>query len=176
MAAGLGLKAASPFHSFRSVLHFYGATLTSLCVTLGKMAGDMMLLMQAEVGEVSEGFKQGRGGSSAMAHKRNPALSTLIKASALEAPPLLSALYMSGFGEHERAGGAWQTEWLTLPLLVKLTASALQKSVMLYAELEVYPARMLENYETYLAPVLSEKDKSIDSAVLLAQNILINTP
>jgi 3-carboxy-cis,cis-muconate cycloisomerase len=172
MAQELGLKESAPTHAYRSHIHSFGASFASLSIAMGKMANDITLLMQAEIGEVKEGAKEGRGGSSAMAHKRNPALSTLIKACALEAPPLLSGLYMSGLSEHERGAGAWQTEWLNLPLLVKTTASALQKSILLFETLEVDELRMLDNYETYLSPYLSENDKSILSAMRLTQHLL----
>ena len=49
-----------------------GATLALLTGTLGHFARDLSLMMQTEVGEVTEPSGAGKGGSSTMPHKVNP--------------------------------------------------------------------------------------------------------
>ena len=59
---------------------------------LGKIAVDVLALTRTEVGEVAEPAAAGRGGSSAMPHKRNPVLATLIRSAALQVRPLAAVL------------------------------------------------------------------------------------
>ena len=49
-------------------------------------------MTRTEVGEVAEPTGTGRGASSAMPHKRNPVLATMIRAAALQVPALSGAL------------------------------------------------------------------------------------
>ena len=79
LSVELGLRTSSgaPWHTQRDQL----ATLICACGvltgSLGKMARDIVLLMQNEVGEASEPGGEGRGGSSTMPHKRNPTACSL---------------------------------------------------------------------------------------------------
>ena len=90
----------------------------------GKIARDVSLLMQAEVGEAFEPAAQGRGGSSAMPHKRNPAASLLALEAAQRVPGLAATLLAQLAPEHERGLGQWQSQWLTLRDLLGGAASA----------------------------------------------------
>ena len=87
------------------------------------MARDVSLLAQTEVGELREGG-EGRGGSSAMAHKRNPVAAVSVLACAHRVPGLVATLFAGMEQEHQRAAGAWQAEWGTLSELLTLTGSA----------------------------------------------------
>ena len=79
---------------------------------MSKIAGDVALLSQTEIGELSEGARPGKGGSSAMPQKRNPVDAMSALAAARLAIALVPTL-MSGLEqEHERALGAWQAEWV----------------------------------------------------------------
>ena len=89
---------------------------------LGKVARDVALLMQPEVGEVAEAG----GGSSAMPHKRNPSGCAIALAAATRLPGLVAAFLTGMVQEHERAAGGWQAEWDTLAAgVVETTGSAL---------------------------------------------------
>ncbi len=64
-----------PWHSHRDRLGEVASAFAILAGTCGKIARDVSLLMQTEIGEVSEPAAPGRGGSSTMPHKRNPVAS-----------------------------------------------------------------------------------------------------
>src|SRR4029453_14646827 len=78
---------------------------------LGKVALDVTLLAQTEVGEVTEAGGEGRGGSSTLPHKRNPVGAVLIRAATARVPGLSASLLASMAQEQERATGAWHAEW-----------------------------------------------------------------
>ena len=60
------------WHTQRDRIAETGCFLGLLTGTLAKFATDVKLLMQTEVGEVSEPYLPGRGSSSTMPQKRNP--------------------------------------------------------------------------------------------------------
>jgi 3-carboxy-cis,cis-muconate cycloisomerase len=65
-----------------------------------------------------------RGRSSAMAHKQNPVAAISVLACAKRAPGLVATMLAAMEQEHERAAGAWQTEWGTMTELLRLSGSA----------------------------------------------------
>ncbi len=144
---------AAPWHTHRDRL----AGLVTACGiytgNLGKIARDVTLLMQHEVGEVSESG----GGSSAMPHKRNPAGSVIALASAMRVPGLVGTYLSLMIQEHERAAGGWQAEWQTIAEVIGATGSALAAVADLIEHLEVHPDRMRVNLESTHGAVLSEK-------------------
>lgn len=79
----------------------------------GKVALDITLLAQTEVGEVAE-VAPGRGGSSTLPHKRNPVAAIAARAAAAQTPGLVATLLTAMPQEHERAAGAWHAEWRPL--------------------------------------------------------------
>ena len=122
-AAALALPPGDlPWHTRRAPLARLGCALAAGLGSLGKIATDISLLMQPEIGELAEPSAPGRGGSSAMAHKHNPTLSIIVRAAALRAPHLAATLLSAIPQEHERAAGAWQGEQAVWPELM-LTAS-----------------------------------------------------
>ncbi len=122
-AASLDLPASKlPWHTNRAPLARLGCAIAAALGSLGKIATDIVLLMQAEIAEAREPTAPGRGGSSAMAHKHNPTLSIIVRAAALRAPHLAATLLSAIPQEHERAAGAWQAEQSVWPDLM-LTAS-----------------------------------------------------
>ncbi|MFC4012627.1 lyase family protein [Nonomuraea purpurea] len=142
-AEELGLAVPSaPWHAERSVVADLGAALAGTARALGKVASDVILLAQTEVGEVAESSE---GSSSAMPHKRNPALSVMIRSAALQVPVYTQLLGQTG--EHERAAGAWQAEWLPLREALRLTGGAAETAAELVAGLRVFPERMRANIQ-----------------------------
>ena len=135
------------WHTHRDVLceliTFFGL----LTGSLSKIATDIVLLAQTEVGEVHEPAKPGRGTSSTMPQKRNPILSQQIIVSArlvrLQATGMLEAMVQ----DHERGSGTWQAEWTLVPDAASHTTAALERMVELTQALEVHPDRMRENLE-----------------------------
>jgi 3-carboxy-cis,cis-muconate cycloisomerase len=146
LAAELGLAApVIPWHAQRDGLVEFAGWLSLVSGSLGKMAQDIILLSQTEVGEVAESAEKGRGGSSTMPQKSNPITSELIIAAARANASLLSAMHQAQIQEHERATHGWQVEWLTLPQMVILTAGALKHALYLTKNLQVDKAKMREN-------------------------------
>src|SRR5207247_1708691 len=73
VAERLGLGEARAWHDHRDELLRLMAELAIVTITGGKIARDVALLSQAEVGEMLESAPtKGVGGSSAMPHQRNP--------------------------------------------------------------------------------------------------------
>ena len=134
-----------PWHSARDRVARLGAELAILAGVAGKIGRDVSLLMQPEVGEAAEAAKPGRGGSSSMPHKRNPALSMLALEAAQRAPGLAATLLVQLTPEHERGLGQWQSQWFTLRELVCATASGTAAMAQALAELEVDERAMLAN-------------------------------
>jgi len=152
-AEELGLAVPlAPWHAERSVIGELGAALSGTARALGKPATDVILMAQTEVGEVAE---SSQGGSSAMPHKRNPALSVLIRSASFQVPAYAQAL--AQVGEHERAAGAWQAEWAPLRECLRLTGGAAETAVELVGGLRVFPDRMRANVELTGGRTVSER-------------------
>lgn len=147
LAKELGLSAAHSWHTQRDSIAEWGGYLANLAGFCGKVATDISLLMQTEIGEVLEGAAEGKGGSSTMPHKRNPVTCAAILANAQRTPFLAGTLFALLPQEHERSAGKWHAEWDTLKDLQLLTAGALEKTLELISHLEVNSAQMLRNLE-----------------------------
>ena len=143
---GLGLPAL-PWHSHRDRLAEFGAALGLIVGGLGKIARDLSLMMQTEVGEAFEPAAPGRGGSSTMPHKRNPVAAAAVLAAAARAPGLVSTLFSGLAQEHERGLGGWQAEWAAIPELVMLAEGAISKLADTLEGLDVDAARMRRNLD-----------------------------
>lgn len=133
-----------------------GAELAILTEALAKIAGDIALLMQAEVGEAAEPAASGRGGSSTMPQKRNPVAAPAVRANAMRASGLASALLSAMPQEHERGAGGWHAEWAILPDLFEIAAGALGHVVETIAGIEVRPQRMRANLDIGNGTLMSE--------------------
>jgi 3-carboxy-cis,cis-muconate cycloisomerase len=134
-----------PWHSQRDSLVEFAGWLSLVTGCLAKMAQDIILLAQSEVGEVLESAEEGRGGSSTMPQKSNPITSELIVAAARSNAASLSALHNALIQEHERATHGWQVEWLTLPQMVALTGGALKQALYLVQNLQIDGDAMRRN-------------------------------
>jgi 3-carboxy-cis,cis-muconate cycloisomerase len=147
LAAELGLRDPGvPWHTERSRVLALGAALGTAVAACGKIATDVILQSQAEVGEVAEDEP---GGSSAMPHKRNPARSVLVVAAARRAPGLVSTLLASGVHEQERATGSWHAEWPTLRELLRVSGGAAARIAAVLTGLRVDIAAMRRNLEAF---------------------------
>lgn len=151
----LGLS-PTPWHTQRDGPAELAGWLSLLSGSLAKMAQDVILMAQNEVGEVRESDDAARGGSSTMPQKRNPITSELIIAAARHNASLLSSMHQALVQEHERATHGWQLEWLALPQMFALSASALNKGLFLAQNLVVNEARMRQNVEESRGAMLAE--------------------
>jgi len=132
--------------------------LAIVTTTIGKIARNVSLLSQAEVGEMLESAPvKGVGGSSAMPHKRNPVACLQALTAAARAPGLLATLLAGSVGEHERALGGWQAELVTVPELVDAAGSALDALERIAGGLVVNADRMKVNLEALQGLVFSER-------------------
>ena len=145
-----------PWHAQRDSLVEFAGWLSLVTGTLGKMAQDIILLAQTEVGEAGESAEKGRGGSSTMPQKTNPITSELVLAAARTNASLLSALHHAQIQEHERATHGWQVEWLTLPQMLTLSGGALKHASYLAENLQVDTAAMRANIARANDVVLAE--------------------
>ena len=145
-----------PWHTQRDSFVEFAGWLSLVTGTLGKMAQDIILLAQTEVGEAGESTEAGRGGSSTMPQKSNPITSELIVAAARTNAALLSAMHQAQIQEHERATHGWQVEWLTLPQMILLTSGALEHALYLSENLQVDGVAMLANIARANDVILAE--------------------
>jgi 3-carboxy-cis,cis-muconate cycloisomerase len=147
-AEELGLAAAPlAWHTRRARMVEAGAWLATLTGALAKMAADVAHLASTEVGEVAEPHLPGRGGSSAMPHKRNPVSATVILAAHTVAKGHVVTLLDAMAAAHERPAGLWQAEWHALPQLFGLASGALREARRLAEGLEVDAVRMRANLD-----------------------------
>ena len=136
-----------PWHAQRERIAEAATTYGLLSGSFAKIARDLSLHMQTEVGELSEPTATGRGGSSTMPHKQNPVACAAILASTSRVPPLVTTILSGLSGEYHRSLGPWQSEWETLPEIVRLTAGASHHLAALLPRLVVHSDRMRANLE-----------------------------
>jgi 3-carboxy-cis,cis-muconate cycloisomerase len=158
LAEELGLPYPdAPWHAHRDRLAALMAACGVETGSLGKMARDISLLMQGEVGELAELGGTGRGGSSTMPHKHNPIGCALTLAVAHRVPGLLAAFLSSMVQEHERGVGGWQAEWPTVAAIVQSTGVAIASMAEVAEGLTVDPARMRANIDATRGVIFAER-------------------
>jgi 3-carboxy-cis,cis-muconate cycloisomerase len=146
MAADLQLKAPlATWHTQRDEWVALACELGLLVGSLGKIARDISLMGQFEVNEVSEPTEPGRGGSSAMPHKRNPVACMVALVAAQRVPQRVAALLAAMPQEHERALSHWQTELAEWPGLWMSALGSARAMAQALPGLQVDTARMLAN-------------------------------
>jgi len=164
LASRLGLaEPPIPWHTGRLRIAELGVSLALTAGVLEKIALDVVLLSQTEVGEVAEPSGGGRGGSSSMPHKRNPAGSVLTIACARRVRGDAGVLIAAMPQEHERAAGAWQSEWGPLSSALALTGGAADAMRDVLEGLEVRSERMRENLDLLMAELSEEETDSAGS-------------
>ncbi len=145
MAATLGLRSSAPWHARRTGVAAIGASLAVLIGALGKFARDVALLAQNGVGEAQEPRVAGRGGSSAMAHKRNPTGCQVALSAAIRAPGLVATLLAGLPQEQERGLGGWQAEGPVLADLCLLAAGSAAALAVVAEGLDIDAAAIARN-------------------------------
>jgi 3-carboxy-cis,cis-muconate cycloisomerase len=148
LAAELDLAApAAPWHASRDGFAETVAFLGLVCGSLAKLATDVILLAQTEVGELAEPYVAGRGSSSTMPQKRNPIASEYIIAAARTVHALMPVMFAAMAADHERATGPWQAEILALPQAFVLTHGALQHAGAIAEGMVIDERRMRRNLD-----------------------------
>lgn len=158
LARALGLKLpGAPWHAHRDRLAALMAAVAIYVGSLGKMALDIALLMQFEVGEAAEPGGEGRGGSSTMPHKRNPTACMLALAAAKRTPGLVSDFLAGMVQEQERAVGGWQNDWNLVHQLMQAAGVALESMREVAEGLVVDPGRMRANIQATGGSIFAER-------------------
>lgn len=170
MAESLGLTVpAAAWHTQRDRWVLLGCELGVMTGSLGKIAGDIALMSQFELGELAEPSEEGRGGSSAMPHKQNPVASMVALSAAHRVPPLVNTLMAAMPQAHERALGPWQAELATWPALVLAAHGSVRAMAGALPGLVVNAERMRANIDAlrdripasaadeWFAPALADK-------------------
>jgi 3-carboxy-cis,cis-muconate cycloisomerase len=146
LMAELGLgQPEIAWHTARDQIAEVGCFLGLVTGTLGKIATDVKLLMQTEVGEAFEPYAKDRGSSSTMPQKRNPISCNYIHACMAMVRQLVAALLDAMVEDHERSTGPWEIEWIAVPEIFLLSSGALQQARTLLTGLEVDASRMRAN-------------------------------
>lgn len=157
LAEELGLPAPElPWHTERDRVVELASAVARVAAAMAKVAGDVVLLAQSEVGEVAEGGAPGKGGSSAMPQKRNPVDAMLALAGARLALGMATVVTGAPGQEHERAAGGWQAEWAALPHLFDYTAGSVERVGRVLTGLVVAPERMHANLDASGGQLLTE--------------------
>ena len=147
---------AMPWHGQRDRVVEVATVFGLLAGTLGKIARDVSLCMQTEVGELAEPSAPGRGASSTMPHKHNPIGCAVAMSAAIRVPGLVSTMLAAMSQEHERGLGGWHAEWETLPEIAMLTFGALNHMTAVIAALEVNADRMAANINQSNGLIMAE--------------------
>jgi 3-carboxy-cis,cis-muconate cycloisomerase len=157
MARQLQLRAPpAAWHTQRDELVALACELGLLAGSLGKIAKDVSLMAQGEVGELAEPSGSGRGGSSTMPHKRNPVASMVALSAALRAPQHVAALLAAMPQEHERGLGNWQAELAEFGALLACVHGAVAALAQAGAGLQVDRDRMARNIDALQGLVFAE--------------------
>jgi len=166
-AGELGLdEPVMPWHTARTPIVRLAAAMAMTTGVLGKFAVDVQSLSRTEVGEVAEPSAPGRGVSSAMPHKRNPALATLIRSAAIQLPMLSASVHACMLAEDERPPGAWQAEWQPLRECLRLTGGAAHTAAELAEGIIVFPERMRANLDLTGSLIVSERIAAVLTPML----------
>jgi 3-carboxy-cis,cis-muconate cycloisomerase len=144
------------WHTHRDRFAETGCFLGLVTGTLGKIATDVKLMMQTEVGEAFEAFAPGRGSSSTMPQKRNPVACNYILACTSIVRQQVAALLEAMVEDHERASGPWQIEWVAIPEIFLLASGALAHAHALVTGLHVDAARMRANLDLTDGQIVAE--------------------
>jgi 3-carboxy-cis,cis-muconate cycloisomerase len=147
----------APWHTHRDRLAMLLCDCGVLTGCLAKMARDISLLMQNEIGEVAEPSESGRGGSSTMPHKHNPIGCSLTLAAAYRVPGLVASFLSGMTQEHERGTGGSQAEWPTVAALIQSTGLAIASMMEVAEGLSVNSAKMRSNIEAASGTIFAEK-------------------
>jgi adenylosuccinate lyase len=144
----------------------FAAVMSGITGTLARIGNEVMELQRPEIGELREAGAAGVVGSIMMPHKRNPEasehLDTLARLTRANAAVLLEGQAQL----HERDGRAWKAEWVALPEVCLLTATAVRLAVACIEGLEVDAEHMAANVAAGHGLLASERILAVLSARL----------
>ncbi|WP_111414982.1 class-II fumarase/aspartase family protein [Billgrantia lactosivorans] len=157
LAQRLGLDApVLPWHTDRLPVHALATALDGAAGAAEKLALDVALLTQTEVGEVAEPAAPGMGESSSMPHKRNPVRCALIRGATRQVHGYTTVLLNATAQPLERGLGEWHAEWAPLIDSALLLEGALEQAAVLLEGLEVNPEAMRRNLAATGGGIMAE--------------------
>jgi len=145
-----------PWHTARARVVEVATALGIVTGVAGKVALDVVLLAQTEVGEISERSVAGRGTSSTLPQKHNPVDAIEILAAVRGLNAQVTVLQGAMVQEHERAAGAWQAEWPAFAETLRLAGGAVFRLASLLTGLQVDPERMRRNLDLSGGRIMAE--------------------
>ncbi len=157
LAERLGLSTpVLPWHTDRQPIHALGTALDAVAGAAEKLALDVALLTQTELGEVAEPSAPGMGESSSMPHKRNPVRCALIRGATRQVHGHATVLLNAAAQPLERGLGEWHAEWAPLIDSALLLEGALEQAAVLLEGLEVHPEAMRRNLAATGGGIMAE--------------------
>ena len=150
LATHLGLADVPSWHAHRNAWIDLLDRMAQVTVTAGKIARDVSIASQPEIGEMLEAApSDSAGGSSSMPHKRNPAACALALAAAHRMPGLVASLHASAIAENERGLGGWQAELAIVPEMASVLGTSVDFVEAIGPSLVIDAPRMAENLERF---------------------------
>lgn len=138
-------EAPVPWHVARDRVRDVAHALDQLAAAAERIAGEVVRLQAAEVGEAREPATPGHVGSSTMPQKRNPMTSEYVIASARLLHGSVAVIATSAGHAGERDMGLWAAEWVALPQAFILAGGIAAKLAWVLTGLQVDPERMRAN-------------------------------
>src|SRR5512132_14988 len=157
MAVRLGMRAMPmPARTIGDHQAEYVTLLGMLAFFNDTATTEIYTLMKQEFGEVEEPVPPGTVGSSTMPQKRNPKLSQDIMAAAAEIRALVPLALEAMQTEHEADRTTSIMMSRALVQACELTGDLLQRLIVLFDGLQVFPARMRENLDLSGGLIMAE--------------------
>jgi 3-carboxy-cis,cis-muconate cycloisomerase len=157
LSTELGLPEPTlPWHTARARVVELATALGITAGVAGKVALDVVLLAQTEVGEVAEHRVAGRGASSTLPQKHNQVDAIEILAAVRGINAQVSVLQAAMLQEHERGAGAWQAEWPAFAETFRLAGGVASRLVSLLTGLQVDAGRMRRNLDLSGGRIMAE--------------------
>lgn len=154
MANDLGLAdPQASWHSERDRIAAFGAWMTLVAGTLGKMGEDLILLSQSGINEISLGAG---GSSSTMPQKSNPVQPSLLVTLSYFIVAQNSALQTAAMHRQQRDGAAWILEWMVLPQMCMALARMLTLANDLAKSIAPNPVNMARGIDDGLGLIFAE--------------------
>lgn len=170
MADDLTLGVPHPaWHTQRDEWVALGCELGLLVGSLGKIAKDLALMGQFEIGEVSESTEPGPDGLAALPHQRQPVACMVALAAAQRAPQRVAALLAAMPQEHEGALGNWQAELAEWPGLLMSAHGSARAMALALPGLQVDTQRMCANIDARRAHLPADAAEQCFGAALAEQ-------
>ena len=154
LAAALGLATAdSSWHAQRDTIVEFSNWLSMTAGQIGKMAQDILLMAQNEVGEIRF---SGAGKSSTMPNKFNPVLAETLLSLASYCRSQSDLMGSTLIASHERDGVCMALDRLAFPPLICAAAASITQAIKCLASMSVNEEAMSRNLITDNGLIMAE--------------------